>query len=60
MSEFGGSIHVDSEPGKGTRFVIRLPAAADTADEATPASSGVPKASLGALSYWYKLTNCPC
>jgi signal transduction histidine kinase len=32
IDELGGTIHAESETGKGTRFVIRLPAG----DEETP------------------------
>ncbi len=37
VSELGGEITIDSEPGRGTRFVVRLPVQTTPADEA-PAS----------------------
>jgi signal transduction histidine kinase len=42
--EHGGSIDVDSAAGRGTRFVVRLPALAPEEPAARPALDGVAKA----------------
>jgi PAS domain S-box-containing protein len=42
VTEFGGDISVESRPGQGARFVVRLPACDPLAPEATPAGPRPP------------------
>jgi PAS domain S-box-containing protein len=45
VTEFGGDLRVESEPGKGARFVVRLPAAAEApGPRPGPASAAGPAA----------------